>query len=384
MTPYRAALLALVVACAAFASAAPAGATSGVEATPETLGGPSHASETQADAPVAPEERARLGDAQATDENDSENDTRNDSALGADISSFLQSNVAETDGAVENGMWSAAFDGTENQSVRERLVERRTNELRDELAELHAEKEELLAEREAGNISETAYKARISRLAGQINALEASINATSSRAQTIDSDVEELNSLRTEAKNLSGPEVAAVARNVSGVGNGNDGQGPPDNPGNGNGNGADNGNGNGVGNVGDANNTTDASERGQPNDEGNAGFGDEENPGERVGDGVGDEQSQDGTQGNGDGSGENDASDGNADDNSSSGENANDDDGARGQDGTDGRDGKPGNGLRSIADPTQTDVFGGESLSATAEEFGGSFVSTVQSASSFV
>jgi hypothetical protein len=279
MSPYRAALLALVVVGAAFASAAPAGATSGDDVTRDALGGTHDAfgeigvqADATADDTVV-EERANVGDAQETGENDS----ANDSALGADISSFMQSSMAETDGAVETGMWSAAFNGTENQSVRQRLVERQTNELRARLAELREEKEELMAERETGNVSETAYKARVSRLAGRINALESSINATSSKAREAGTGVEELSNLRTETKNLSGPEVSAVARNVTGVGNGNGagvgngngGQGPPDDVGNGNGP-SDAGNGTAGPPNDQSNNSTEAGQRGPPEDAGNA------------------------------------------------------------------------------------------------------------------
>lgn len=190
-----------------------------------------------------------------------QNDTANDSSLGADISSFMQSSAAEVGGAVETGMWSAAYDATENRTVRSQLVERKTSDLRAELAELRERKQDLLAEREAGNISNAAYKARVGQLVGQINALENAINATETRARDANANVENLTNLRTEASELSGPEVAAVARNLSGVGVANAGErGPPSDVGNANesgardGNRTDAGNGNGNENRGGASN----------------------------------------------------------------------------------------------------------------------------------
>lgn len=331
MSPYRAALLALVVVGGALVAAVPTGATNGVAETADALGG-TDAIESQADAPVdtdAPEDtekRAEIGGGQATDDNESDDG----STLGADISSFMQSNVAQTDGAVETGMWSAAFNGTENRSVRERLVERRTGELRSELAELRDEKAELLAEREDGNISETAYKARMSRLAGQINALEASINATSSRAQQVGADPEELATLRTDAKNLSGPEVAAVARNVSGVGNGN-GNGPPGDAGNGNAGDAGDGDGPGNGNADDAGNET----TGRPDDPGN-GASDQR--------GGTDADGENGASDESDASGENNGNDASGDDDRGQGED-------RGQDDPPGQNGDAGENSTGQDDP---------------------------------
>jgi hypothetical protein len=242
MTPYRAVLLALVVVGGAL-TAVPAGATSvgasdNAEATAEPLGnaGPTAAA----------------------------NDTTNNSSLGADISSFMQSSTAEVDGAVETGMWTAAFDTTENQSVRAQLLDRRTSELRTELTDLQQRKRELIAEREAGNITEVAYKAKVSRLVGEINALQSAIDTTSTRAEQTNASVESLDALRTESENLTGPEIASVARNTTGVGVDNGQGGPP----------ADVGNGSGVGSgnsAGNGNSATDADNEttGAPVDVGN-------------------------------------------------------------------------------------------------------------------
>lgn len=238
MTPYRAVLLALFVVGGALTAAVPTGATSvgvaatdDVEATPEPIG----------DAP--------LEDARPTA---AANGTANNSTLGADISSFMQSSTAEVDGAVETGMWSAAFNGTENRSVQTKLVERRTTELRTELSELQQRKRELVTEREEGNITEVAYKAKVSRLLGQINALRAAIDTTSNRAKRTNVSAESLDALRTETENLTGPEIASVARSTSGVAIANGEGGPP----------ADVGEGNDAGNANDVGNGT-----GSENDE---------------------------------------------------------------------------------------------------------------------
>ena len=252
MIPYRAVLLALVVVGGVLTAAVPTSAT-GV-----ALG-------ASDDTDATGESIEDVGLTAAADETDNArptataNDTANNSTLGADISSFMQTNAAEVDGAVETGMWTAAFNATENRSVRAELVERRTSELRTELADLQQRKRELVAEREEGNISEVAYKAKVSRLRGQINALRSAIDATSTRAEQTNASVESLDSLRSESENLTGPEIASVARNTTGVGVDNGQGGPP----------GDVGNGTDVVNetdVANEMNTTDASNAGGPPD----------------------------------------------------------------------------------------------------------------------
>lgn len=214
MSTYRAVLLALVTVGSVLAVASPAGAI-GVTDAPTPSVEPIQPIETPPSIENVQSEQTA---------NDSENTT-----LGADISSFMQSSAAEIGGAVETGMWSAAFNGTNNQSVKTRLVERRTRELRGELQTLQQRRDELVAQHEAGEISETRYKAKLSHLLGRINALQSAIDTTAPKARQVGANVSQLQSMREEAKNLSGPEISAVARNTTGVGLGNVGGGPPAN-----------------------------------------------------------------------------------------------------------------------------------------------------------
>ncbi|WP_135806332.1 hypothetical protein [Halorussus marinus] len=214
MSAYRAVLLALVVG-SSLAIAAPA--TAAPDLSPDS---PDPVGSATADPPVA----------QSDDGNESESENQSASpSLGADISSFMQSSAAEMSGAVETGMWSASFNATDNETKRKRLVERRTGDLRAELADLRDRKAELESEREAGNLSGAAYKAQVGQLVGRINALQSTIDATAPRARQANADVDAIAGLETDARNLTGPAVAAVARNTSGVGV----PGPPDDVGGG-------------------------------------------------------------------------------------------------------------------------------------------------------
>ena len=216
MRTYRAVLLALLAVCGALAVATPTGAVATDDAVRPghgTEGGPSTAV-LQSDAP---------------NDNASANAT-----LGADISAFMQSNAAEIGGAVETGMWTAAFNATDNASAKTRLVDRRTKELQRELQALQQRKQRLVERHEAGNLGDTAYKAQVSHLLGRINALQSAVNTTISTAASAppqstvgataqgtargEGNLARLRNIGQQAANLSGPEIAAVARNTTGVG----------------------------------------------------------------------------------------------------------------------------------------------------------------------
>ena len=264
MSLYRALLLALFVVGGAVTAGVAAGATihdSG-ERVADRLVGHDGAESTGGGSPASGDP----ADVRTADVQDgATNNTTGGSSLGADISAFMQASASEVDGAVDNGMWTAAFNDTENRSKRVQLVESRTQKLRSTLAELRERKAELVAERAAGNVSETAYKAKLSGLVGRINALESSINVTSDRAEKVGANVEALGRLRAATANLTGPQLASVARNVTGVAAapvtpGNGRQGPPNGA-----NGTGDGNGLGVGNGTDVGNGTGVGNGGGPN-----------------------------------------------------------------------------------------------------------------------
>lgn len=190
----------------------------------------------------------------------------NNTSLGLEISAFMQTSAAEVGGAVETGMWTAEFNETSNRSVRVRLVERRTRELRSELTDLQERKQELIAQRDSANVSDTAYQAKLSYLLGRIDALQTAINATAPRARAVNANVEAVAELRTKVRNLTGPEIAAIARNVTGVSAGHAGPG--------NGTGVGNGqNGNGQNGVGNGQSGVDAGENGVGNGQNGVGSG---------------------------------------------------------------------------------------------------------------
>jgi hypothetical protein len=163
-------------------------------------------------------------DAAASQANASEANASN-ASLGASVSAFMQASAAETEGEVDDGMFTAAFNRSGERS-RADLVTGRTNTLADRLETLQAERQELL-ERE-GNLT-VAERARAARLAARADALQNAINNTEQAAERAGVNADRFDELRENARNLSGPEVAEMATSLVE----NPGRGPGAAPGDG-------------------------------------------------------------------------------------------------------------------------------------------------------
>jgi uncharacterized membrane protein YgcG len=143
--------------------------------------------------------------------------------MGTQITAFMQHSAARTNDTVESGMWEAAFERA-NESERARLATARAAGLDDRVATLRAERETLRQLRENGTISGPEYAARVSRLNGRIDALDEAVNGTERATQRAGLDVEGLETLENEASNLTGQQVAGIARELAGGDRGRPGE----------------------------------------------------------------------------------------------------------------------------------------------------------------
>lgn len=169
----------------------------------------------------------------------------NDSSMGAEISAFMQSSASEADGAVEDGMFEAEYDERAGDD-RAALVEDRTGDLQADLAELRERKRELQENRD--EMSRVEYQARMSRLVSDIRSLERSVERTEPLAERAGVNATALRSIRDNASELSGQEVAALARGMSVVPDERPDRGPDGDRGNGEANGREGGPGENPGN----------------------------------------------------------------------------------------------------------------------------------------
>ncbi|AHG00774.1 hypothetical protein HALLA_07000 [Halostagnicola larsenii XH-48] len=131
-----------------------------------------------------------------------------------DLSTFIQSNAAETEAAVDIGLFNASYDSADTE-LRKSILSHRTDAIEDRTAELEAQKETLQANE--GEMSEAAYDARMTRLTIQINALEKSIETVEQRAVDTGFNTTGLEELRSNAAALGGPNVSAVAQGLAGI-----------------------------------------------------------------------------------------------------------------------------------------------------------------------
>lgn len=172
-----------------------------------------------------------------TNETEEETTAPNESNLGAQVSSFAQASAADANTSVDTGMWEAGVNDSDNPAA---AVDNRTNALFDRLERLQERSDDLEAKRDNGTINEQAYEARASAIRSQIANVEYKINHTEQTASNVGVGVDEtkLNELRSNAANMTGPEVSALARNITDAprgppahaGPGNE-TGPPDHAG---------------------------------------------------------------------------------------------------------------------------------------------------------
>ncbi|MFB6235570.1 MAG: hypothetical protein ABEH81_10425 [Halopenitus sp.] len=225
----------------------------------------------------------------AVDEGNNSSASNGSVGFGSSVSSFIQSTAAETNTAVDQGIWEASVEG--NATVEQ--ARNRAARLGERVAELRAQRARLAKLRSNGTISLPTYVARDARLRAELRSLGAAANQTQQVAPNATAVQQSLAIVERAADAASGPpdeianrtgaplnipgvadgaengsapgETPANASNESargeGPANGSNGEGPPSDAGNGQSNGAGNssngaGNGNGAGDGNGGSGTT--------------------------------------------------------------------------------------------------------------------------------
>lgn len=140
------------------------------------------------------------------------------------VATFMQASSADAENAVDARMFEAEYESADNES-KDEVVTERTDELEDRLEALETEREALRDQRD--EISHGQYRSRMAKLTVKLTGLERAIEQTRSRAAETGVDEKRLETLRKNASELAGQEVAEMAREMAG----HDrvpGQGPPD------------------------------------------------------------------------------------------------------------------------------------------------------------
>lgn len=154
-----------------------------------------------------------------------EESTTNESELGVAVTSFAQSSAVDVQSSAEQGLWRAQANATFEQNATENetteLISDRATQLEQRLRALQNRTDRL--EQKRANLSEAAYNARASALRSQVANVRSAIEQANRTAVSRGVNTTQLDRLRTTAANLTGPDVAAIARNIT-----DPPRGPPD------------------------------------------------------------------------------------------------------------------------------------------------------------
>ncbi|MFB6353123.1 MAG: hypothetical protein ABEJ92_03465 [Halobacteriales archaeon] len=143
---------------------------------------------------------------------------------GARLAGVVGVGQAELEGAIDVRAFGLAIAGATTDAARAAILMRHVGQLEERLRELERRKQALQSARANGTISEAAYRARIAELAARAATLRSLANLTTATASRLPADVlaaegvnaTAIRSLERRAANLTGPEVAAIARSIAG------------------------------------------------------------------------------------------------------------------------------------------------------------------------
>ncbi|ELZ65175.1 hypothetical protein C457_16777 [Haloferax prahovense DSM 18310] len=169
--------------------------------------------------------------AQTTANDSATNDTAaNDSAAssvtlpGQRLSAVIGVQGSETDGELERRTFEARFANANSNASKAAVVATQVVTVRERLTELEQRRDRLEAQRENGTLSEGQYRARLTQTVADIERTRSMLNQTADAASTVPAEelsargveTAELDRLRTNASELTGPEVAEIAREIAG------------------------------------------------------------------------------------------------------------------------------------------------------------------------
>ena len=159
-------------------------------------------------------------------------------APGARLTGIIGVQKAEIDGEVQSRSFEIALNRSDDNASKAATIAGQVTDLEDRLAALRENRSRLDQARENGTISEGEYRARIAEVGARIATMQRLANQTENATRTIPEEtlrengvnVSAIQRLRDDARNLSGQEVAAIARSIAGPGAGKGlGRGPPAN-----------------------------------------------------------------------------------------------------------------------------------------------------------
>lgn len=157
-------------------------------------------------------------------------------APGERLAGVVGVGKAEVSGEVAARAFGFAYANASTNRTRARLIGQQVGDLDRQLATLRERQQELRRAHANGSISHGRYRAEMAQVVAQVRAVNRLANGTQSASRGVPADLLQRNGvnataiqrLRLHADELTGPEVAAIARTIAGPRAGAGlGRGPP-------------------------------------------------------------------------------------------------------------------------------------------------------------
>lgn len=147
-----------------------------------------------------------------------------DVAPGQRLAGVIGAGQAEFEGEIERRAYGLQYAQANSNASKAEIVQERLETVRQRLQTLEQREAALSEARENGSISEGEYQARVTALAARGQQIQQLANASQVRASELpEEDLVErgintsaIRTLQAQAANLTGQEVAEIARNIAG------------------------------------------------------------------------------------------------------------------------------------------------------------------------
>ncbi|MFC6721267.1 hypothetical protein [Halobacteriaceae bacterium SHR40] len=151
-------------------------------------------------------------------------DSANETAPGEQLSGVVGVSEAEMEGDLDRRAFGLQIANASTQQAQADVVAERVTDVDQRLDELEDRKEKLDRQRDAGEISDGKYSAQMARLAAETETVKDLSNQSAQVAGELPADILEdrgvnatkIQQLSERAGELSGPEVAEIARGIAG------------------------------------------------------------------------------------------------------------------------------------------------------------------------
>jgi hypothetical protein len=162
------------------------------------------------------------------DANNAQSDATNESnesiAPGERLSGVVGVQEAELDGEVESRSFGLAVARAASNESKAALIAAKVNETERELGNLSEQREQLREARQNGSMSQGQFAARMAELSARSQNIKRTANDTANASQGLPADLLEskgvnataIQTLRTQANNMTGQEVSEIARSIAG------------------------------------------------------------------------------------------------------------------------------------------------------------------------